>query len=104
MHTPRAVACLPWISELQRAILLNEEVLAVNQDVTPQGRPVKDQDLRVWARHLSDGSGAVALYNEQDVEQRITVAFTDLGWDASTHALVRNLWAKADEGTTHGLP
>ena len=96
------VTCRGWISELQRSILLNSEVLAINQDVTPQGRPVKEQDLRVWARHLSDGSVAVALYNEQDVAQRITVAFTDLGWDASTRASIRDLWAKADEGTFVG--
>lgn len=28
------------------------------------GRPIKDGDLTVWARHLSDQSVAVALYNE----------------------------------------
>ena len=93
-----SVTCKGWLSELQRSILLNREVLAINQDVTPQGRPVKEGDLRIWARDLSDGSIAVALYNEEDVAQSISVSFADLGWDASTHVSVRNLWSKVDEG------
>jgi len=50
------------LNDVQRTILLNKEVIAINQDVTPQGRPVSDGDLTLWARHLSDGSIAVALY------------------------------------------
>ena len=34
------VTCAPTITDLQREILLNKEVLEINQDVTPQGRPV----------------------------------------------------------------
>mmetsp|Transcript_39657 Transcript_39657/g.123579 ORF Transcript_39657/g.123579 Transcript_39657/m.123579 type:complete len:522 (+) Transcript_39657:61-1626(+) len=96
------VSCKGWISHLQRKILLNTEVIAINQDVTPQGRPVKDGDLRVWSRHLSDGSVAVALYNEEDKEQELAVDFTDLGWAPDTLAEVRDLWAHEDLGTFHG--
>ncbi len=96
------VTCTPWISDLQRAILLNQEVLSVNQDVTPQGRPVNGADLSVWARMLSDGSAAVALVNLNDSEAQLSVSFSSLGWTAGTTAKVRDLWAHQDLGTFTG--
>ena len=102
---PGPVTCKGWISDLQKKILLNTEVIAINQDVTPQGRPVtgSDSDLTVWARHLSDGSAAVALYNQDDKAVDLSVDFAKhLGWDAATKATVRDLWAKSDAGTFTG--
>ena len=93
------VTCKAWLSDLQREILLNKEILATNQDVTPQGTPVKTGDISVWARMLSDGSAAVALYNENDAAQALAIAFVDLGWPAGTTAVARDLWAYADLGT-----
>lgn len=97
-----AVTCKGWISDLQREILFNQEVIAVNQDVTPQGRPVKDGDLTVWARTLSDGSIAVALYNQEDAPAVIAVDFATLGWTATTAAAARDLWAHTDLGVFTG--
>lgn len=93
-----------WLSDLQKEILLNTEILAVNQDVTPQGAPIKSGDLTVWARWLSDGSVAVAFYNEEDAPATISVAFADLGgsWGAATVAAARDLWAHADLGDFTG--
>lgn len=54
-------------------------MIAINQDVTPQGRPVVGGDLTVWARQLSDGSVAVALYNEDDAPKDIGVDFAQVG-------------------------
>ena len=96
------VTCTGWISDLQKDILFNKEVLAINQDVTPQGRPIKDGDLSVWSRQLSDGSVAVAFYNEADEEQSMSISFEDLGWESTTAAKVRDLWSKSDEGTFTG--
>ena len=93
------VTCKGWLSDLQKDIMLNKEVIAINQDVTPQGRPIKDGDISVWARALSDGSVAVALYNENDAPLGASVSFKDLpavGWGAGTVAAVRDLWAHAD--------
>ncbi len=92
------VTCTPWISDLQRQILFNTEVLAINQDVTPQGSPVAAGDLTVWARILSDGSAAVAFYNQEDTAASISVSFSSLGWTAGTSAKVRDLWAHQDLG------
>ena len=97
-----AVTCKGWLSDLQREIMLNREVIAINQDVTPQGRPIRDGDLSVWARALSDGSVAVAFYNAGAAATPISVAFADLGWDAATAAKARDLWAHADLGTFTG--
>jgi alpha-galactosidase len=96
---PTGVTCVPWISDVQREILFNDEVIAINQDVTPQGRPVADGDLTVWARKLSDGSAAVALYNQEDTPAVLSVAFASLGWPSGTSAAVRDLWAHADLGS-----
>ena len=41
------------------------QVIAINQDITPQGTPVVPGDSRVWSRELSDGSTAYAFVNLQ---------------------------------------
>lgn len=92
------VTCVPWISDVQREILFNDEVIAINQDVTPQGRPVVDGDLTVWARALSDGTVAVALYNQADAPADLSTTFSSFGWPVGTSAAVRDLWAHADLG------
>jgi alpha-galactosidase len=93
------VKCPGWISDLQKEILFNKEVLAINQDVTPQGRPLDPSDLSVWGRKLSDGSWAVALYNQDEAEADLAVDFGRLGL---TKASVRDLWAHADLGVFDG--
>lgn len=93
------VTCTGWITDLQKQILLNTEVIAINQDVTPQGTPVNGAaDLTVWARMLSDGSAAVALYNQEDTIQTISVQFSSLGWTTGTTAAARDLWTHEDLG------
>mmetsp|Transcript_71589 Transcript_71589/g.125298 ORF Transcript_71589/g.125298 Transcript_71589/m.125298 type:complete len:623 (-) Transcript_71589:83-1951(-) len=93
--------CVGWMTSLQKEILLNKEVIAVNQDVTPQGRPVKESSS-VWARHMSDGSIAVALYNNRNYPRNIYVDFADLGWPEEQLATVRDLWKHQDMGVAKG--
>lgn len=95
------VKCTPWISDLQKKILFNTEVIAINQDVTPQGRPIGHFDAdsaSVWARNLSDGSVAVAFYNPADDVADMSVKFTDLGLAADATVKVRDLWQHTDVG------
>eukprot|EP01060_Flectonema_neradi_P019646 TRINITY_DN268_c0_g3_i1.p1 TRINITY_DN268_c0_g3~~TRINITY_DN268_c0_g3_i1.p1 ORF type:complete len:410 (+),score=98.09 TRINITY_DN268_c0_g3_i1:85-1314(+) len=92
--------CIPGITDLQKEILLNTEVIAINQDVTPQGRPVvkgNSTTAAVWTRALSDGSMAVALYNDNDNEVAGFFAFDEV--DFKGPASVRDLWLKKDMGT-----
>ena len=92
------VKCEPWISDLQKEILFNDEIIAINQDVTPQGRPISDSDISVWARKLTGGDVAVALYNEDDEVKSIGFTLADVGMAA---AYVRDLWRHEDLGTFH---
>mmetsp|Transcript_45072 Transcript_45072/g.124978 ORF Transcript_45072/g.124978 Transcript_45072/m.124978 type:complete len:284 (-) Transcript_45072:253-1104(-) len=105
-YTP--AACRPSLTALQRQILLNTEVLAINQDTTPAGRlavPTQASSTTValvYARHLSDGSAAVALYNPNDEAVGGAFDFGALGWSSSTSAAVRDLWAHKDLGSVTG--
>jgi len=95
--------CSSFLSDLQREILFNDEVIAINQDVTAAGRLLSKSDVPtaplVYGRHLSDGSVAVALYNPGDVARRGHVEFSLLGWRGITSATVRDLWRHEDLGT-----
>jgi alpha-galactosidase len=72
-------------------------------DVTPQGFPLAPNDSTVWARKMSDGSIAVALYNENDTPKSIGIpSFVALGWSANAKVAVRDCWAHTDNGTALG--
>ena len=99
-HYCSAVDCRPTITDLQKEILMNTEIIAVNQDVTPQGRPVKDGDLTVWSRKLTGGDVAVALYNQEDKPTRIGFDMKAVG--APDKVEVRDLWAHKNLGDFDG--
>jgi alpha-galactosidase len=94
--------CKAYLNDVQKKVLLNREVIAINQDVTPQGFPIVAGDSTVWVRNLSDGSVAVALYNEDDTPRSIGTSFSAFGWASYTNATVRDLWAHTDNGTATG--
>ena len=102
------VTCKGWISDLQKRILLNKEVIAINQQETPQGRPIKDRDQTVWARAMDNGDVAVALYNAEDSNVELHVDFAAVnkslhnGWSSTTAVTVRDLWLSKDLGTFTG--
>ncbi len=84
-----------------RAILENNEVIAVDQDsLGVQGRLVQNwpPQLQVWARPLADGSRAAVLLNRASVSTRMTVSFRALGIRTDS-ARVRDLWEHQDKGT-----
>jgi len=78
------------------ALLTNDEVLAVNQDPAgKQGRRLCAKDeLEIWARELSDGSQAVALFNHSTDDAPVRVNLADLGLSGSYK--VRDLWQRQD--------
>ncbi len=84
-----------------RAILTNEEVIAVDQDsLGVQGRLVQNYppELQVWAKPLADGSTAAVLFNRASVPTPIAVSFRSLGLRTDS-ATVRDLWSHQDKGT-----
>jgi len=109
-----ALCATVWQVSHHGEVLFNTDMLAINQDVTPQGRPVVANSSTVWARFLSDGSVAVALYNENDSAASIGLDFAALGamtpapvesaatWGPTTKAAMRDLWTHTANGTVTG--
>ncbi len=81
-----------------KAILMNKEVIAIDQD--PLGKEAqrvsKDGDLEVWARPLAGGGEAVGLFNRGADAAKVTASKSDLHLDGDFS--VRDLWAHADKG------
>ncbi|MGH9584526.1 MAG: glycoside hydrolase family 27 protein [Bryobacteraceae bacterium] len=89
---------LRHMSPETRAILMNKEVIAVDQDRLGKeaARVAKNGDLEVWARPLADGSYAVGLFNRGPSSAKVTAHWSDVGF--SGKARVRDLWAHANRG------
>jgi len=82
-------------------ILLNDEVIAVDQDpLGRQGKPISESTQQeVWSKPLSgDRTYAVILFNRATDAVDISVTWSQLGLLSST-ALVRDLWDKKDLGS-----
>jgi alpha-galactosidase len=83
---------LQRMSQTTRAILLNKEVVAVDQDALgKQAIPTRKGDLETWIKPLADGGVAVGIVNLGKSPVPATIESTDLPLGAAmTHA--RNLW------------
>ena len=97
---PQSLASDAWTL----ALLTNEELMAVNQD--PNGtharRVVQQGTTEVWARDLSRGRKAVALFNRGTQDATLAVTFATLGVTGTPS--VRDVWHRADVGgMTTGL-
>jgi len=81
-----------------KAILMNREVIAIDQD--SDAKPVKEileqGPTVIAARPLSDKSVAVALFNRGEADATVEVRWSDVGFQGSP--AVRDLWAHKDLG------
>jgi alpha-galactosidase len=79
-----------------RAILINSEVIAIDQDALgKQGRRMrKNGNVEVWTRPLVEGAVALAIFNLGVTDTPVTVSWQDLG--ISNVKNVRDLWAQRD--------
>ena len=82
------------ISPADLEILLNRDVIAVNQDpLGVQARRIRYRDgVHVLHKPLHDGSIAVALFNEGRRERQVQVDAAELGLQADTRYVLRDLW------------
>jgi alpha-galactosidase len=87
------------------AILLNQDVIAVDQDpLGRQGTVVRsDQGHYVIAKPLADGDVAVALWNDTATRARITTTASEVGAPASDQYVLRNLWTGRVTTTSGGI-
>ncbi|MFE7131797.1 NPCBM/NEW2 domain-containing protein [Streptomyces sp. NPDC057638] len=86
-------------------ILGNREIIAVNQDpLGRQGTVIGSEGGRwVVAKPLSDGSTAVALFNESARPQRVATTAAAVGLPAATGYAVRDLWRHTSAHTAGTL-
>jgi alpha-galactosidase len=86
------------MDDATRAILLNKEVIAVDQDsLGVQGhRVAKDGASEVWIKPLAGGGQAVLLFNRGEQPATFSFAWADLGVAAKRPPRVRDLWSHRD--------
>ena len=91
---------LSHMDGVTRSILINQEVIAVDQDKLGV-QASRLGPLQIWMKPLSDGAKAVAIFNYVVDDQAIpiTLQLKDVGFPGSVHA--RDLWAHKDLGMLH---
>jgi alpha-galactosidase len=82
------------------ALLTNEEVLAVNQDVLAErGRRTAMGSNEMWVRDLSGGRKAVAFFNRGAQDAMMSASFTQIG--VTGMQVIRDLWRRMDVTATN---
>ena len=95
---------LTKMTDSDKSILLNREVIAIDQDpLGKQGtRLYQYGEINVWTRHLSGGRLAVGMFTSDCCSSRnISVDLTKLGFPNG--AAVRDVWAAKDLGHYQGV-
>lgn len=80
------------MDEQTKTILLNEEVIAINQDELGK-QAVRKINTDVWdvlVKPLANGDVAIAILNKADTEQTVDINFSDVGLTDKYN--VRDLW------------
>ena len=83
-----------------KAILLNKEVIAVDQDALGSGgrRVSNTGNIEIWKKPLASGDTAIAIFNHSNQEMRAVLYWKTLG--LSGNYAMRDLWAQADRDKT----
>ncbi|QAY75340.1 glycoside hydrolase family 27 protein [Sphingosinicella sp. BN140058] len=92
------------MDDATRAILLNREVIAVDQDrLGKQGhRVAKDGTSETWSKPMADGGRTLLFWNRGETPARIEATWEQLGLPRSLSLRVRDLWAHKDLGRRKG--
>lgn len=72
-----------------KRILLNEEIIAINQDALGK-RKISNDTLNVFVKPLTNGGYAIAVLNRSDATQTFTINFADLGLNDKYE--IKDLW------------
>ena len=100
LAAPLLLGCdLTRIDNFLRSILMNDEVLAIDQDpLGVQGfRVRKEENKEVWMKPLQNGKKAVALFNRGESTAEVKVCWDDIG--VSGNVRLRDLWQHKDLGS-----
>ena len=84
------------VSDDDRRILLNKEIIAINQDALGKAaeRIVNEPTQQVFVKPHADGSHAVAILNPSDAAQRVSLNFSTVGLNGKY--TVRDVWQHRD--------
>jgi alpha-galactosidase len=99
---PLLIGCdMTALDPFTQALLMNDEVLAVNQDSLGKAaqRRSEEGETQVWSRPLWDGNIAVGLFNLSDEPQKVTAKWSNLG--VSGKYGIRDLWLRKAEGESN---
>jgi alpha-galactosidase len=84
------------MSDVTKAILLNKEVIAIDQD--PLGEPPQllktDGDVEIWSRPLKGKATAIAFFNKGEQPAEVKLAWSDAKLNKPKKA--RDLWTHSD--------
>lgn len=94
---------LSKMSDTDKAILMNKEVIAIDQDsLGKQGDRIwQSGDFSIWTKPLSGGRTAVAILNGAWDIRDFPVDFAAIGFPEG--AKVRDVWEAKDLGTRQGI-
>lgn len=90
------------ITAEEKAIILNPEAIAINQDPTEQGRRIESKgSTEVWRKQLRDGRVAILLINRDKIaSQPVTFSWKDgSSRQGSSTWQVRDVFGRVDLGT-----
>jgi alpha-galactosidase len=80
------------MSEATKAILLNKEVIAIDQDAEGrQALPITQGNLQMWVKHLADGSVGVGVVNRSEGTMRVVLHAEELHLGGPVRR-ARDLW------------
>ncbi len=97
------------MSQATKAILMNRDVIAIDQD--PRGEPAQlakiDGMVEIWTRPLEGNATALAFFNKDEQPETIKVSWHDL--KLKTPEKARDLWVHQDatitaDGYTANVP
>ena len=93
LNAPLLLGCdLNRMSSFTKNLLMNDEVLAINQDTLGRqaGRIHHDDETDIWWRPLEEGGSAAGIVNRCPFKRTITFKFSEAG--LSGEFWVRDLW------------
>lgn len=87
------------MSDDEKDLVLNKEIIAINQDNSPQGRLVKKtKDYQIWKKKMKDSSFTLLLLNLNEQKPlKVTANFKELGIPSTVK--VRDVMSKKNLGT-----
>lgn len=104
IKSPLLIGCdVTKMSDATKAILMNEEVIALSQDdLGVQGHKVwmSAEGPEIWAGPLANGDFGVILFNRGNMSANISIGFgAHLGLNPQTSVDIRDLVTHTDLGT-----